>query len=99
MEAERRQVTILFADMMGFTSFSERSGEGGGLYPHAQPTKLMDEAVRERRGFIRGFKLWGGPATGRLSTPEGDRRTCLRGRGPPRNSTGLEPNRSCGRRW
>jgi class 3 adenylate cyclase len=30
--AERREVIVLFADMVGFTSFSERSGEGGGLY-------------------------------------------------------------------
>ena len=27
MEGERRQVTVLFADMVGFTTFSERSGE------------------------------------------------------------------------
>jgi class 3 adenylate cyclase len=27
VEAERRQVTVPFADMVGFTSFSERSGE------------------------------------------------------------------------
>jgi class 3 adenylate cyclase len=27
LEAERRQITVLFADMVGFTTFSERSGE------------------------------------------------------------------------
>jgi class 3 adenylate cyclase len=27
LEAERRQVVILFADMVGFTAFSERFGE------------------------------------------------------------------------
>jgi class 3 adenylate cyclase len=27
VEAERRQVTVLFTDMVGFTTFPERSGE------------------------------------------------------------------------
>ena len=27
LDAERRQVTVLFTDMVGFTAFSERSGE------------------------------------------------------------------------
>ena len=27
MEAERRQVTVLFADVVGFTAYSERAGE------------------------------------------------------------------------
>ena len=45
MEAERRQVTVLFADMVGFTSFSERSGEEALM---RSLSKLMDEAVREQ---------------------------------------------------
>ena len=27
LDGERRQVTVLFADLVGFTAFSERSGE------------------------------------------------------------------------
>ena len=55
MEAERRQVTVLFADMVGFTSFSERSGEEAAFTLIRSLSKLMDEAVREQGGFVRGF--------------------------------------------
>jgi class 3 adenylate cyclase len=55
MEAERRQVTVLFADMAGFTSFSERSGEEAAYMLMRSLSKLMDEAVREQGGVIRGF--------------------------------------------
>jgi predicted ATPase/class 3 adenylate cyclase len=55
MEAERRQVTVLFADMVGFTSFAERSGEEAAYTLMRSLSKLMDEAVRERGGFVRGF--------------------------------------------
>jgi len=55
MEAERRQVTVLFADMVGFTSFSERSGEEAAFTLMRKLSKLMHEAVREQGGFIRGF--------------------------------------------
>jgi class 3 adenylate cyclase len=55
MEAERRQVTVLFADMVGFTSFSERSGEEAAFTLMRSLSKLMDEAVREQGGFVRGF--------------------------------------------
>ena len=48
MEAERRQVTVLFADMVGFTSFSERSGEEAAFTLMRSLSKLMDEAVREQ---------------------------------------------------
>src|ERR1700719_3091322 len=55
MEAERRQVTVLFTDMVGFTSFSERSGEEAAYTLMRSLSKLMDEAVRERGGVVRGF--------------------------------------------
>jgi class 3 adenylate cyclase len=55
VEAERRQVTILFTDMVGFTSFSERSGEEAAYTLMRSLSKLMDEAVREQGGFVRGF--------------------------------------------
>ena len=55
MEAECRQVTVLFTDMVGFTSFSERSGEEAAFTLMRSLSKLMDEAVREQGGIVRGF--------------------------------------------
>ena len=46
MEAERRQITVLFADMVGFTSFSERSGEEAAFTLMRGLWKVMAEAVR-----------------------------------------------------
>jgi class 3 adenylate cyclase len=55
LEAERRQVTILFTDMVGFTSFSERSGEEAAYTLMRGLSKLMDEAVREQGGVVQSF--------------------------------------------
>src|SRR6478752_6898462 len=55
MEAERRQVTVLFADMVGFTSFSERSGEEAAYTLMRSLPKLTDEAVREQGGVVQSF--------------------------------------------
>jgi class 3 adenylate cyclase len=55
VEAERRQVTVLFADMVGFTSFSERSGEEAAYTLMRSLSKLMDEAVREQGGVRAGL--------------------------------------------
>jgi class 3 adenylate cyclase len=55
VEAERRQITVLFADVVGFTTFSERSGEEAAFTLMRQLAKLMDEAVREQRGVVQGF--------------------------------------------
>ena len=55
MEAERRQVTVLFTDMVGFTAFSERQGEEAAYTLMRSLSKLMDEAVREHDGVVQGF--------------------------------------------
>ena len=55
MEAERRQVTVLFADMAEFTTFSERSGEEAAFTLMRSLSKLMGEGVREQGGIVRSF--------------------------------------------
>ena len=55
MEAERRQVTVLFTDVVGFTTFSERSGEEAAFTLMRSLSRLTDEAVREQGGVVQGF--------------------------------------------
>jgi class 3 adenylate cyclase/tetratricopeptide (TPR) repeat protein len=55
VEAERRHVTILFTDMVGFTTFSEKSGEEAAFDLMRTLSQLMDDAVREQGGVVRGF--------------------------------------------
>ena len=55
MEAERRQVTVLFADMVGFTAFSERAGEEAAFTLMQGLAKVMEDAVREQGGVVQGF--------------------------------------------
>jgi len=55
MEAERRQVTVLFTDMVGFTTFSERSGEETAFKLMRSLATLMDDAVRAQGGVVQGF--------------------------------------------
>jgi class 3 adenylate cyclase len=55
VEAERRQVTVLFADMVGFTTFSERSGEEAAFTLMRSLWKLMADAVREQGGVVHDF--------------------------------------------
>jgi class 3 adenylate cyclase len=55
MEAERRQVTVLFTDMVGFTTFSERSGEEAAYTLMRALLKLMGECVREQGGVVQTF--------------------------------------------
>jgi class 3 adenylate cyclase len=55
MQAERRQVTVLFTDMVGFATFSERSGEEAAYTLMRSLSKLTGEAVREQGGVVQGF--------------------------------------------
>jgi len=55
MDAERRQVTVLFTDMVGFTTYSERSGEEAAFTLMRSLSRLMDETVREQGGVVQGF--------------------------------------------
>jgi class 3 adenylate cyclase len=55
VEAERRQVTVLFADMVDFTTFSERSGEEAAFALMRSLSNLMDDAVREQGGVVQSF--------------------------------------------
>jgi len=53
MEAERRQITVLFADMVGFTTFSDRAGEEAAFALMSSLRPLMDDAVREQGGVVQ----------------------------------------------
>jgi class 3 adenylate cyclase/tetratricopeptide (TPR) repeat protein len=55
MEAERRQVSVLFADMVGFTAFSERRGEEAAYSLMRSLSKLMGESVNEQGGIVESF--------------------------------------------
>jgi predicted ATPase/class 3 adenylate cyclase len=55
VDAERRQVTVLFTDMVGFTTYSEKSGEEAAYTLMRSLSKLTDEAVREQGGVVQSF--------------------------------------------
>ncbi|HEY1860455.1 MAG TPA: adenylate/guanylate cyclase domain-containing protein, partial [Gemmataceae bacterium] len=54
-QGERRQITVLFADMAGYTAVSEQLGEEGA-YELIQPIyTIMADAVRELGGTVQDF--------------------------------------------
>ncbi|MBK5650678.1 MAG: AAA family ATPase, partial [Rhizobium sp.] len=55
VEPERRQITVLFADLVDFTAFSERKGEEAAFLLMRDLAKLMEEAVHEQSGVVQGF--------------------------------------------
>ena len=52
---ERRQATALFADLAGFTAFSERSGEEAAYSLMQRISALMTDAIHEEGGTVRSF--------------------------------------------
>jgi class 3 adenylate cyclase len=55
VEAERRQVTVVFTDMVGFTSFAAKSGEEATFALVRSLLLLMGDAVHEQGGVVQGF--------------------------------------------
>ena len=55
MQGERRQVTVLFADLVGFTAFSERAGEEAAYTLMQRITRLLRETVHELSGTVQNF--------------------------------------------
>ena len=55
MEAERRQVTVLFTDMVGFTTFSERSGEEAAFTLMQSLAKQWKTPSALRAAPLQGF--------------------------------------------
>jgi class 3 adenylate cyclase len=54
-DGERRQVTVLFADLVGFTTFSERAGEEAAYRLMQRISALLTEVVHEQRGTVKSF--------------------------------------------
>ena len=55
MDAERRQVTVLFTDMVGFTAFSEAAGEEAAFRLMRDVARLTGDVVRDQGGAIQNF--------------------------------------------
>jgi class 3 adenylate cyclase len=52
---ERRQASVLFADMAGFTAISERLGEEGTFSLMQSLSELMAAPIREQGGTVKDF--------------------------------------------
>ena len=52
---ERRQVTVLFADMVGFVEFSERVGEDATFSLIRQIYELLTAAIKDQGGWAKDF--------------------------------------------
>jgi class 3 adenylate cyclase len=55
LEGERRPVTVLFADFVGFTAFAERSGDEAAFTLMKRITQVLTDTVEEHGGMINSF--------------------------------------------
>src|ERR1700748_2656137 len=53
--SDRRQVSVLFADMVGYTAIVERLGEEKGLVFTRTISDKLTSVVRGHGGSVRGF--------------------------------------------
>jgi class 3 adenylate cyclase len=53
--AERRHATVLFADLAGFTAFSERAGEEASFTLMQDLAALMTDVVHAQGGTVKSF--------------------------------------------
>ena len=104
MEAERRQVTVLFTDMVGFTTFSEKSGEEAAFTLMRSLAKLMDDAVREQGGVVQGFTgdgimaVFGAPVAFEDAPLRACRAPCPSCNASMQSAPISKPNTACSRR-
>ena len=54
-EGERRQITVLFADVVGFTAFAERFGEEASYSLMKRVSGLLTECVHQQGGVVKSF--------------------------------------------
>jgi class 3 adenylate cyclase len=54
-EGDRRQVAVLFADLVGFTAFTERSGDEAAYTLMQRVSALMTDVVHEQGGTVKSF--------------------------------------------
>jgi class 3 adenylate cyclase len=58
---ERRQATVIFTDLVGFTAFSEKYGEEAAYSLMQHISTLMADAIErqvERSGTLQVMELW-----------------------------------------
>ena len=55
VDGERRPVTVLFADLVGFTAFAERAGEEAAYRLAQRIASLLRDAVEAQGGILNSF--------------------------------------------